>query len=186
MKTATLSTAIPFLIIFFSHSLNSHAQSPLERTFGGKDYEMGNGLCKTSDGGFILTGQSMSYDDKNGDIYVVKTDAAGNMEWQKHFGGSELDGGNCIIQSPGGGYVLIGHTESWGNGDCEAYIMKLSAEGDSLWMRTIGDTGDDAAYSGINTSDHSYLMSGIFQNVATGTFQAFLSKYDSSGNLLWF
>src|SRR5882672_10654437 len=127
------STFVYPAFIFFSllliQTTFSSAQT-FERVYGGSNYEMGNWLCKTSDGGFILTGQSMSFSDSDGDIYVVKTNSSGFIQWEKHYGSSELDGGNCIIESPDGGYLIIGHTEGWGNGDCEAYILKLNSEGD--------------------------------------------------------
>src|SRR4051812_46355616 len=114
---AKLLLALSLLILTLL-TVKSSAQITFEKMYGDAGYELGNALASTTDGGFIITGQTMSYGDVDGDVYVAKISASGDLLWKNHFGGANLDGGNWILQSTDAGYLIIGHTESWGVGDC--------------------------------------------------------------------
>ena len=89
-----------------------------ERTFGGSHFDAAQSVSLSKDGGFIIAGNSKSEDkDSNAnagenDIWLIKTDANGNMIWQKSFGGSGLDYGFDAIETATGAIVLVGETAS--------------------------------------------------------------------------
>jgi hypothetical protein len=79
------------------------------------------------------------------DVYVVKLDANGNLQWTKTIGGKKDDVGNSLIQTSDGGYAIAGYTTSFGAGEWDVYVVKLDANGNLQWTKTIGGPGDDGA-----------------------------------------
>ena len=85
MKTKFKSIVFSLAIIFFLVYLNSAAQAGWEKTYGGPDSDYGRSVQQTKDGGFIIAGSTNSFGAGEADVYLVKTDALGKMEWQKTF-----------------------------------------------------------------------------------------------------
>ncbi len=77
-----------------------------------------------SDGGYIIAGWTI-YGDGTSDAWLIKTDANGNLQWSKTFGGADSDYANAVIQTLDGGYILAGHTNSYGAGDMDAWLIKV-------------------------------------------------------------
>ncbi|MFA5076828.1 MAG: hypothetical protein WC488_00150 [Candidatus Micrarchaeia archaeon] len=116
------------------------------RTFPGSGASSLSTMIKTSDA-YLLAGSTSPSDySAPSDIYVVKTDLSGNLVWQKTFGGSGIDQGNGIIETPGG-YVVAGSTESFGAVGSDAWIIALDRNGNHLWNVTYGGAGGQAAIS---------------------------------------
>ena len=89
------------------------------RTFGGGAWDQAEAVVLTADGGYALAGMSRSYGPGN-QAWLVKTDADGNLEWDKHFGGSDDEWAYGLMQTTDGGYILAGTTS--GNGG-QAYLV---------------------------------------------------------------
>ena len=87
--------------------------------------EYGFSAQQTTDGGYIIAGDTGS-DDEDGDAYLVKTDASGNIEWEKTIGGSDYDCSRSVQQTTDGGYILAGDTASYGAPEGDVYLMKVS------------------------------------------------------------
>lgn len=83
----------------------------------------------TSDGGFIITGTTSSYGDENPNLWFVKTNSTGDTIWNKTFGRHNHDHGYSGEQTSDGGYILAGHTGSFGYNFEEAYILKMDSSG---------------------------------------------------------
>ena len=155
-----------------------------DQTFGGIDYETNYYVEQTSDGGFILTGDTYS-GATNYDFYLVKTDATGNLQWQQTFGGSNLDVAREAHQTNDGGYILSGYTESYGPGDRSAYLVKTDALGNMQWDQTFGGINGDYFLSGNQTTDGGYILSGYTASFGLSNDHLYLVKTDISGNLEW-
>jgi hypothetical protein len=101
-----------------------------EKTFGGSNADKGTSVQQTSDGGYVIAGDTESYG-AGGDVYLIKTDASGNKVWEKTFGGSSYDVGNSVQQTSDGGYVVAGETHSYGAGSSDVYLIKTDANGNA-------------------------------------------------------
>ena len=130
------------------------------KTFGGNNNDHGNSVRQTSDGGYILTGYTWSFGAGQADIYVLKTDSSGNTIWTQTYGGVADDEGNSIRQTPDGGYILCGTTQSYGSGGVDVYLIKLNSSGVKEWDDTYGGTGNEDGQCVDPTSDGYYIIAG--------------------------
>jgi hypothetical protein len=155
------------------------------RSYGGASgEEYGNSVQQTSDGGYIVAGQTNSHGAGGYDFYLIKTDTAGETLWTRTFGGAGVDKGNCVQQTSDGGYIVAGSTESFGAGESDVYLVKTDAQGETLWTRTYGDAGYDWGYSVQQTSDSGYVVAGTWRVPGRG-YDAYLIKTDDMGETLW-
>jgi len=183
--------------------INAHGTVQWQKSYGGNDWD--NALCikQTVDGGYIFTGSTMS---DNGDVtvnygkfdvWVVKINQTGTLEWQKSYGGSLEDYAGSICQTSDGGYVFAATSESKNydltknNGYGDYWLVKLNATGEILWQKSYGGSYEDQAADVIQTNDGGYLMSGqvlSYDKDVTGSHganDAWLIKTDTSGNIQW-
>ncbi|TKJ42214.1 hypothetical protein CEE37_00630 [candidate division LCP-89 bacterium B3_LCP] len=155
------------------------------QTFGGSEHDYGYSVNQTSDGGYIITGYTSTYGAGNNDVYLIKTDASGNEEWSRTFGGSQNDYGYCVQQTSDGGYIITGWTLSFGPDYYNVYLIKTDASGIELWSQTFGGDEQDKAYSVQQTSDGGYIIAGYTESSGAGDWDVFLIKTDASGAELW-
>jgi hypothetical protein len=152
---------------------------------GGKNDDGGHSLIQTSDGGYAIAGHTKSFGAGNWDVYVVKLDANGNLQWTRTIGGENEDLGHSLIQTSDGGYVIAGHTKSFGAGDWDVYVVKLDSTGNLQWTRTIGGENEDLSLSLIQTSDGGYAIAGASKSFGAGEDDVYVVKLDANGNLQW-
>jgi hypothetical protein len=86
------------------------------KTYGGTDWDWANSVQQTSDGGYILAGLTYSFGAGLADIFLIKTDANGNIQWAKTYGGTGDDRAYSVQQMSDGGYIVAGWTTSFGAG----------------------------------------------------------------------
>lgn len=141
---------------------------------------------QTMDGGYITAGYISNFGAGDDDIYLVKTNANGDITWTKTYGGSSGDDANAVIQTADSGYAITGVTVSFGGENI--FLVKTNASGDTLWSKIYGtgDTLSDASASSLQqTADGGYVMTGYISNFGAGSDDFYLVKTDANGNLLW-
>jgi hypothetical protein len=143
----------------------------------------GNFVQQTVDGGYMIAGYD--YGTGAGDIFLTKTNAAGDTLWARTYGGTNDDWANSAQQTTDGGYVVAGYTRSFGAGDADVYLVKTNALGDTLWTRTYGGPGFDAGYSARQTRDGGYVVAGTTTSFGAGAADVYLVKTNAFGDTLW-
>ena len=156
-----------------------------QKTYGGTNYDYGYAVVQTSDGGFIIAGETSSFGAGGSDVYLVKTDASGNLVWQKTYGGTNYDSGRSVVQTSDGGFVISGRTSSFGAGDNEVYLVRTDAGGNLVWQKTYGGTNADYDWSVVQTSDGGFAVTGFTLSFGAGGFDVYLVRTDANGNLVW-
>jgi len=150
-----------------------------QKNYGGKGYDSAGSIQQTTDGGYILAGTTKSYAVGKFDAWVVKLDSAGNVSWQKTYGGKGYDFSNSIQQTTDGGYILAGTTDSYGAGKEDAWVVKLDSVGNVSWQKTYGGKKDDSPRSIQQTTDGGYILAGGSGFNGAG----WVVKFDSVGNI---
>ncbi|QNF35466.1 T9SS type A sorting domain-containing protein [Adhaeribacter swui] len=164
-----------------------------DKTIGGSSFDYLQTVQQTTDGGYILGGHSFSPAGGNksaaskgyGDFWIVKTDAAGNVQWDKTLGGNLDEIFTSMVLTNDGGYLAGGVSKSAVGGDKSAaskgfgdyWIVKLDAAGAKKWDKTIGGTNNDYLQSVISTVDGGYLLGGTSSSPISGD-----KTTDTNGN----
>lgn len=178
-------------------------ETVLNKVFGGEGYDTFNDITATPDGGYIAVGVSSSLQgdgtgSKGGqDMWAVKFTADGEKVWHKKFGGTLDDAANSIIRTPANNYIILGSTLSndgdvtdyKGNGD--AWLIEIDGDGNLLWQKTLGGSGEEKLYNLKPSGDGSYLMAGwtlsndgdVSDNA--GDKDAWIVSVDEEGNIAW-
>ncbi|UCE36182.1 MAG: hypothetical protein JSW00_11610, partial [Thermoplasmata archaeon] len=155
-----------------------------QRTYGGLGHEWTTSIQQTTDGGYIVSGYTSSFDNWIGDNWVLKLFSNGDIDWQRVFKGNSPDGAHSIQQTGDGGYIVAGFTESFGGGRRDVWVLKLSSSGNLEWERAYGHSGDDWAHSIQQTSDGGYIIAGkTISLLGAGGGDLLIIKLDSSGNI---
>jgi hypothetical protein len=155
------------------------------KTYGGELHDFGFSMVQTVDGGYAITGEVWSFGAGAADMFLVKTDADGNMLWNKTYGGINSDFGFSVVRTNDGGYAIAGSTNSYDAGNFDVYLVKTDANGVMLWNKTYGGTNTDYGYFMIQTTDGGYAIVGETWSFGAGGLDVFLVKTDASGNLQW-
>jgi hypothetical protein len=121
-------------------------------------------------------------------VYLIKTDADGNAEWEKTHGGESYDTGFSVLQTSNGGYIIVGETSSYGAGFYDVYLIKTDEDGTVVWEKTFGDMESESGHSVQQTSDGGYIIAGYkgwfnFDGMSTQGDDLYLIKTDAEGDI---
>jgi hypothetical protein len=178
-----------------------------QKNYGGSNHDYLKKIKNTSDGGYILTGDSKSSDGNvsgnNGkqDVWTVKINETGNIQWQNNFGGTEDDFSKDVIEDTDGNFIIIGETYSFdldaaenhsGNGLRDYFIIKVDNLGQKVWSRCYGGESNEYARTIVQSSSGEYLIIGESYSVSGqptgnhGSADYWLIKINpTNGNLIW-
>ena len=152
-------------------------------TYGGSDWDEALLIQETDDGGYIVAGYTYSFGAGNEDIWVLKLDEDGNVEWQKTYGGSDEDWAHSIQQTSDGGYIVAGYTYSFGAGEGDFWVLKLDENGNVEWQKTYGGSDYDRAKSIQQTDDGGYIVAGSTYSFGAGYYDFWVLKLDENGEI---
>ncbi len=175
------------------------------KNYGGGNSDIGKEFVLTPDGGYILLGDSRSsggdISDPLGldDVWAVKIDGAGNLIWEKSYGGSGEDSGSSIKATPDGNYLIAGLTRSndgdvtgqHGTNTNDTWILKIDPDGNIIWANCYGGSGSEFPIDVFVTPENEYIITG--QSTSTdgdllgnyGGNDVWLLKLNSSGDIIW-
>lgn len=159
------------------------APTRFERVVGGEELDRGVFVSPTSDGGYVAIGSTRSFGEGEEDIYLVRTDASGAVLWSRTYGGPKVEYG-WSVHEDGGGLVLAGSSESFGQGAFDCYLVRTDAAGDVQWSKVFGGEGSDLCWSLLPTGG-GYVLAGETTSDGQGAEDCFLIRVDASGDELW-
>ncbi len=147
---------------------------------GGED---ARAVRQTSDGGYIVVGWTMSYGAGDADVWIIKLDSSGDVQWQETYGGTGADRGLGVNQTSDGGYLVAGRTESFGAGNADMWLLKLQSDGTVDWQRSYGSSYDEQARDAFETSTGWYVVVGKDAYYGASGEDFWLIKMDTDGNV---
>lgn len=174
-----------------------------DKTLGGTDYDVIYSTLQMEDGGYLIAGGSASTNfDVTGlhggeDVWIVKLDSIGQIEWQKCYGGSGIDFASKILPASEKGFFVFATTTSIDGdvatslGGYDLWLFKCDSSGNIQWQKTYGGTSHEAMMSAVKDVGGGFLMLGeVFSDngMVTNTHGAldfWVVKSDSIGNFLW-
>src|SRR3989338_435264 len=140
--------------------LNPDGAVDWQKVYGGANWDRAYSIHETSDGGYVVAGETSSFGAGRPDIWVLKLRHYGTVEWQKTYGGTDQDEAHSIQQTRDGGYIVAGSTWSFGAGGEDIWVLKLRPDGTVEWQKTYGGGNWDGAYSVHETNDGGYVVAG--------------------------
>ena len=172
MKNKLLTTA---LMAILCPGIN--AQTTFQKTYGGTGYDAAYDIQYTLDSGYIIAGETNSFGDASGDIYLIKVNNAGDTIWTRTFGLSGIyDYAISATPTADSGYIICGASAN------KLLVIKINPSGDTLWTKSYGNTGNSDGFTIQQTSDGGYIISGF---TYTATMDTYLVKIDALGNITW-
>lgn len=163
----------------------NNGQVIFNQTYGGSDYDIAKCAIESFDGNIFFVGSTESKSAGKKDAWLVKLDASGNLKWQKTYGSSGFDVANDFIQTNDGGFIIVGATDSKGQGYDDVWIIKTDYQGNLLWDTTYGGSGTDIANKILKHNNNEFLIIGSTTSKGKGKEDAWIFKIDAQGNLLW-
>jgi hypothetical protein len=157
----------------------SNGDTVWARTFGGSNRDVGESVQQTFDDGYIIIGRTRSFGVGDYDVWIIKTDENGDTVWTKTFGESNREYGKSIQQTTDGGYIIAGHTTSFGAGNEDVWIIKTDENGDTVWTKTLGGSNEDFGESIQQTIEGGYIIAGITNSIGAGENDAWLIKLEA-------
>jgi hypothetical protein len=164
--------------------LNSEGEMEWSRIYGGERDDFAHSVQETEEGGLILAGITWSFGSGSQDIWILKLNYLGDIEWEKAYGGKKDDYASFIHADKNNNYLVIGSTSSFGKGENDAWIFKLDPVGEIKWQKTYGTEVNEISYLA-SISDDDFLVIGETDAVIEGATDAWAFKLDSDGEVQW-
>jgi hypothetical protein len=131
-----------------------------ERYHGLTHRERGEAIVQLSDGGFLIAGNTEDAGTGASDMWLLRTNSTGHLEWNRIHAGIGNDYGYAVIERDDGGFAVAGFTNSSGAGNQDAWLMFTNETGHHMWNQTYGGPDYDNSVSLVQTTGGSYLLVG--------------------------
>ena len=160
------------------------------KTYGTDRWDIARSVRPTPDGGYVVLGES-GYIQGHltggalRDFWLLKLDAAGDLEWQRSYGGAAHDYAQDVTVTADGGYALTGETQSFGVDCADVWVLRLDGAGDVVWQKAYGTTDCDRGYEIVEMANGDLVVGGHISNSAATDMNALVMRLDDDGTLLW-
>ncbi len=169
--------------------VDSKGREIWQKTYGGLYNDRGFGITIAKNGDYLLVGRTELSDEGSTNVYLLRTDADGNLLWEQNFGGEDIDIGESVIETSDGNIVIVGSNRSFAipnpaspNGTSpDAYFIKTDAFGNVLIEKTYGNVEEDGAYDVVETAEGNYVLTGITSDKR----DLYLLSLDKTGTEIW-
>ncbi len=178
-----------FILFFYNAYISVQGSDPQKidwiQTYGGEGADTIENFVKTSDDGYALIGKTTGTLEGDNDVWLIKVDSTGTLQWEKTFGNDEYDAGKVLIELSDEGYLLGGFTVSSTEPEEDMWIIKVDKTGKTQWSKTFGGNQREFLYDMISLSNGSFLLVGETNTYGSGSQDVWLVKIDKDGDLLW-
>jgi len=172
---------ISILLFLLLTVFTSFGQIKFEYVYSTSGFDKAEGIVQTYDSGYAVIGSTEGFIGLS-DIYLMKTDKNGILQWSKTYGGTQIDQGYDIVETKDSGFAIIGFTNSYGAG-YDIIFIKTDENGDTIFTKIIGEIGWDFGYALKQTADGGYILAG--ETYKSGFSKGYAIKLDSLGNTTW-
>lgn len=155
------------------------------QAYGGSESEWGRRVLFKKNFGYFMTGYTNSSGNGAYDAFLMKIDESGILEWQKTYGGTDWEKINDAALTRDTGTILVGQTNSTLNGDTDAYIIRTDKNGDTLWTKRFGGSGEDFATSITQFNDSTYFIGGQTYVLDSLASKGFVLRITDNGVIQW-
>tara|TARA_B100000768_G_C11280051_1_gene378027 strand:+ start:2526 stop:3851 length:1326 start_codon:yes stop_codon:yes gene_type:complete len=194
---------------FWIVKLNENGIISWNKTFGYTGADYSNTILQSSDNGYLITGvldvtasgglgnSRYSQRHAGGDIWAIKLNENGILQWSKYFGGSFTDASFGALETDDNNFIIVGSSDSSdidisnSNGSYDFWLLKISGAGSLIWEKSLGGSEIDEARSVVKTTDGNFIIVGdtrsADKNVSTnnGAADVWITKVSDQGNLIW-
>jgi hypothetical protein len=157
------------------------------RSYGGDDFDMGQSVQQTGNGGYIVTGWTRSLGAGGENVYLIRTDGEGNEVWSRTFGGPGEERGHSVLETRDGGFAVVGYTLSLDRTSMRVCLIKTDPSGEETWSRT-HETMAEGQWIG-ETLDGGFVVTGYIieqeEPAPGGAQELYVLKTDVDGNKIW-
>ncbi len=162
--------------------LDAMGKTVWSKTYGDSLANGSQGIIITSDGNYLVYGETQVSPGSPFDAFLKKIDTSGNVLWEKKYGGTEADAIFSVIETSDGGFACTGYSNSYNNHQpLDLIILKTDAAGNFVWQQTYGRNGIDIGYEIIKSVDtDGYIITG---KVFTSSDDCYLLKLDDNGKV---
>jgi len=166
--------------------INEDGTLDWNKTFGGSHYDASFGsVIETDDNKYLVLGHTYSYGSGNSDIWLLKVNEDGALDWNKTFGGTSDEFSTTVIETSDHEYLILGTTESYDAGGGDIWVLKVNEDGTLDWNKTFGGSHYESFGSVIETNDNKYLVLGYTASYGAGEGDIWLLKVNQDGTLDW-
>lgn len=152
-------------------------------TWGMGGFEYAQGVASDAAGNVYVTGYTTSIPGGGDECFTLCYGSTGSLQWQRTWGGIISEYGQGIATDNSGNVYVTGHTDTFGAGSTDAFLLCYDTSGILQWQRTWGSGNFEYAYDVVTDSVGNVFVTG-YTGLGPGT-SAFLLCYDSSGSLQW-
>jgi len=176
---------LKIILIAFFLPFYGNAQAPFFKMYAGNGFDRGESVVQLEDSSFIVAGTSGSWGGSS-QIFLMSVDSVGNYKWSKQYGGEESEEGRRVLYNKDLGLYVAGTSNSYGQGDFDAYLFRTDKNGVFQWHKTYGlPTHWEKVNDAVMTADSGMVMVGERMALSGGNVDWYLLRTDKNGDTLW-
>jgi outer membrane protein assembly factor BamB len=156
------------------------------RTFAGPDYGAFFDIALTRDTNILVAGATnhLHVPPYSGDALFMKLTLEGDVLWERTWGGDGYEQAISVGQAADGGYYIFGETDSYGAGDRDFFLLRITEDGSVNWFRTYGGTGREWPFGMLSLSNSDLLIYGLTESIGGGRDE-YAIRVDQDGDIIW-
>lgn len=170
---------------FCAYEINLQGDTVRLSNYGTDSLDQANQIIQTFDDGYFIAGYTKDMVSEYRNILIVRTTGNGDVLWRKAIGGQGQESATGVAQINSGDFMLCGRTNFNSHGLFDFLIIKVNANGDTLWTQVIGGSENEEANSIQNTSDGGFIIAGYTESYPVGSKNCYLVKTDEYGDTIW-